>query len=137
MVFEPGVVTLRRENLVEVDYDEQPTPANRERRPNIYTPGAFYDPAAVDRAMGALEARHGADALRRARALARLLYEDNDARVVEKLIALENRHGRAVLAEAARLLGQKKPDNPKRQYAYFAGVARGLAGGAGADGNAP
>ncbi|MBK9057114.1 MAG: hypothetical protein IPL82_04650 [Elusimicrobia bacterium] len=132
-----GVVTLRRENLVEVDYDEQPTPANRERRPNIYTPGAFYDPAAVDRAMGALEARHGADALRRARALARLLYEDNDARVVEKLIALENRHGRAVLAEAARLLGQKKPDNPKRQYAYFAGVARGLAGGAGADGNAP
>jgi len=132
-----GVVTLRRENLVDVDYDEQPTPANRERRPNIYTPGAFYDPAAVDRAMGALEARHGADALRRARALARLLYEDNDARVVEKLIALENRHGRAVLAEAARLLGQKKPDNPKRQYAYFAGVARGLAGGAGADGNAP
>jgi hypothetical protein len=64
----------------------------------------------------------------RARALARLLYEDNDPRVVEKLIDLETRHGRAVLAEAARLLGRKKPDNPKRSYPYFAGVARGLAG---------
>ncbi|MBL0360009.1 MAG: hypothetical protein IPP70_02920 [Elusimicrobia bacterium] len=132
-----GVVTLRRENLVDVDYDDQPTATDRQRRPSVYTPGAFYDPAAMDRVMGELETRHGADALRRARALARMLYEDNDPRVVEKLIALENRHGRAVMAEAARLLGQKKPDNPKRQYAYFAGVARGLAGGAGADGNAP
>lgn len=132
-----GVVTLRRENLVEVDYDDQPTATDRQRRPSIYTPGGFYDPAERDRAMGALEARHGADALRRARALARLLYEDNDARVVEKLIELENRHGRAVLAEAARLLGQKKPDNPKRRYAYFVGVARGLAGRAGIDGGAP
>lgn len=123
-----GVMTLRRENLVEVDYDEQPTPADRERRPNIYTPGAFVDPAARERAIEKLESRGGAEALGRARALARLLYEDNDPRVVEKLIDLETRHGRAVLAEAARLLGQKKPDNPKRRYAYFSGIVRGLAG---------
>jgi hypothetical protein len=75
--------------------------------------------------------------VKRARALARLLYEDNDARVVEKLIDLENRHGRAVVAEAARLLGRKKPDNPKRRYPYFAGLVRGLAGRAGTDGSAP
>jgi hypothetical protein len=123
-----GVVALRRENLVEVDYDEQPTPRDRERRPNIYTPGAFVDPAERERDIQQLESRYGAAAVKRARALARLLYEDNDPRVMEKLIDLETRHGRAAVAGAARLLGRKKPDNPKRSYPYFAGVARGLAG---------
>lgn len=123
-----GVVALRRENLVEVDYDDQPTIADPRRRPNIYTPGAFVDPTERERDIRRMESRYGAEAVKRARALARLLYEDNDPRVVEKLIDLETHHGRAVLAEAARLLGRKKPDNPKRSYPYFAGVARGLAG---------
>ena len=33
MVFEAGVVTLRRGNLVEADYDDQPTATDRQRRP--------------------------------------------------------------------------------------------------------
>jgi hypothetical protein len=123
-----GSVDLRRHNLLEVDYDDQPTPDRPQRRPNAYRPGPFYDPAALEERFRVLGEKHGPEALARARKRAHLLYEDADAGTVERLILLENRYGREVLERAAALLGRQQPDNPKRNIAYLAGVARGLAG---------
>lgn len=132
-----GSVDLRRHNLLEVDYDEQPTPDRPQRRPNAYRPSPFYDPAALEERFRALGEKHGLEALARARRRARFLYEDADAHTVERLILLENRYGREVLERAAALLGRQQPDNPKRNISYLAGVARGLAGRPASDDPAP
>ncbi len=123
-----GVVELRRANLVEVEYDDQPTPADPHRHANTYTPAPFYAPEDLQKRFQALEKQYGAPALARARAVAQLLYEDSDATIVEKSIALETRYGREIMDQALHLLGKKNPDNPKRRFGYLVGVVQGLAG---------
>jgi hypothetical protein len=123
-----GSVELRRLNLLEVDYDDAPTPEDPRRRPNIYWPEPFYDPADVEARWRALEKAHGAEALARGRRVARLVYQDNDPQLVEKAMELEKTYGRAVMEEALHLLGKKHPDNPKRNFRYLVGLVRGLAG---------
>jgi len=122
-----GVVELRRQNLLEVEYDTQPTPEDPTRHANIYTPAPFYNPADLEKRLHTLQTRHGLPALARAQSVAHLLYEDADTAIIEKLILLEFRYGRPTMAQAVHLLGQKKPDNPKRTFAYLVGLLQALA----------
>lgn len=123
-----GVVELRRHNLLEVQYDAQPTPADPARLANQYLPGPLYDPAENQKRLDRLAQAQGKAAVARARAIAEMLYEDNDVGMVEQLIDLEKQYGEKTVGEAAKLLGEKRPDNPKRNFGYLIGTVRGMAG---------
>jgi hypothetical protein len=121
-----GAVTLRRMDLLEVEHSEIPLDGGP-RKPNVYLLNPFYDPAERAARLEALRERHGEAAVGRARKWAALVYEDEDAGLAEKLAELEARHGPAVVAEAGRVLGQKSPNNPKRNGNYLVGTIEGVA----------
>lgn len=121
-----GVMELRRQNLVEVEYAPLPGPGEGPRPPALYTPNALYDPADWEEKRADLEAKHGGEKLKRAQAVAALVYEDRDLNGIEELMDLETRLGREAVRRAAAILGAKNPDNPKRSMAYLLGTARAM-----------
>jgi hypothetical protein len=122
-----GLMDLRRQNLIEVDYDEQPSPENPRRRPSVYWASPLYDPAVLAKRLETLRKRDGA-AFARAAKTAHLLYEDSNAEILEKLMELEAHYGRDAMAEAVAFLRRMNPDNPKRTFGYLVGVIQGLSG---------
>jgi hypothetical protein len=113
-----GTVDLRRANLLDVEYDELLEKPDH-RRPNIYTPLAFYDPKQLDSKWSGLESRFGKEVTGRARDYAALVYKDSDWRAVEQFISLEQRYGREKVEAAAEIIKAKSPDNPRRTVGYF------------------
>jgi hypothetical protein len=58
--------------------------------------------------------------------MAALVYEDWDVRGLQTLIELEDQLGRERIAAAEKILGAKRPDNPKRSLGYLIRTLRGL-----------
>jgi cardiolipin synthase len=121
-----GLMELRRQNLVEVEYSSLPGPNEGPRAPTVYTPNALYDPAAWEAKRAALAAKHGEETLKRAEAVAALVFEDKDLNGIEELVELETRLGPRVIQRAAAILGAKSTDNPRRSMAYLLGTVRKL-----------
>jgi hypothetical protein len=115
---------LRRANLLEVEHDEL-TKHGGVRAPNVYTPRDLYDPATLSAAWADLRGRFGEEKLARARRCAALVYEDSDVDVVERLIHLEESHGREKVEEAYQYIALKHPSNPRRTAAYFFATIQG------------
>jgi hypothetical protein len=123
--FSEGSTGLRRKNLLEAEltaFTERPVP----RLPTLYTLNTLYDPADLDKKMAELNTKYGAEKFDRARKAAALVFEDCDVDGIKELIDLETRYGRARVAEAVRLLGEKNPDNPHRTMGYLIGTIRNL-----------
>jgi hypothetical protein len=120
-----GIVELRRANLLDVEYDSLPEKPDH-RRPNIYTPLAFYDPLLLDKKWAALEVAYGKEKTGRARQWAALVYKDCDFRAVEQFIGLEQRYGREKVEKAASIISLKAADNPRRSVGYFVGTVESL-----------
>ena len=116
---ESGTTSLRRANLVDVTYDSLPIQHDGQRRPNIYTPLALYDPGLLDKKWKELEGTYGKEKTGRARSYAVLVYKDCDAGAVEAFIVLEEKYGRDKMDQAAKIIGLKAPDNPRRSVGYF------------------
>jgi HKD family nuclease len=114
-----GTVELRRANLLDVEYAGLPGPGGLARRPNIYTPLAFYDPAQLEEKWKELGAHYGQDAVLRARDCVRLVYKDCDWRAVQQFIDLEMKYGKDKVEQAKAIIAQKSEDNPKRTVGYF------------------
>jgi hypothetical protein len=123
---ESGTTSLRRANLVDVAYDSLPEHPNGQRHPNIYTPLALYDPGLLDTKWKELEGNYGKEKTARGRRLASLVYKDCDAGAVEKFILLEEKYGRDRMDQAAKIIGLKAPDNPRRSVGYFVGIVSTL-----------
>lgn len=123
-----GVTELRRKNVVEVEYDPVGwTGPLDPRRPNVYFLNPLPDFEAAERRLSELEKRFGVEKVARARKAAALVYEDGDVDGVQKLIALEERFGRDRIAAAEKILGAKRPDNPKRSLGYLIRTVQELA----------
>ena len=122
----PAVTELRRADLLEVRYGPNPLAPGDKRDPSVYSTNSLYDPAALEGAFKRLEARHGAEKVRRARDWAALVYEDSDLDAVKELVRLEGLHGARRIEEAAGIIGKKSPSNPKRNMGYFIGTIKGL-----------
>lgn len=125
-----GITALRRADLLEVEHSEIALDGGP-RFPNTYRLRAFYDPAERRGRLAALEEGHGAAAVKRARKIAALVYEDGDVDLVETLVALEERYGRELVGRAAAVLGEKSVSNPKRNGAYLIGTVRRMGDGGG------
>jgi hypothetical protein len=120
-----GATELRRRGLIEANYSSLPPPGAGPRAPTLYVPNALHDPAEVDRALAELAARHG-DAAARAREWAAMVYEDDNLAGIKELIRLESEVGVERVRRAARIVGGKSPDNPRRTMAYLLGTIRGM-----------
>lgn len=119
-----GVTELRRQNLLEVEYGPLGKNGPHNRPPNIYTPNPFYDFVRNQNRLRDLTARVGADAVARAQSTASLIYEDNDLDILEELIELESRYGRARMDHALAVLSRMNVDNPKRNFPYLKGIVQ-------------
>lgn len=121
-----GIMDLRRQNLLEVDYAPFASNPVLPRRPNIYTPNPLYDPEDLDKKRGDLKMKHGLDKFARAQSAAAVVYEDSDINGLKELIELETEYGQAKIGAAVELVGQKNPDNPARTLGYLIGTIRNL-----------
>lgn len=117
-----AVTALRRANLFEVRYDENPLNPEDDRAPSIYLTNPLYDPAELESALRKLEEIHGPDRLKRARTWASLVYDDSNLGGIEDLIESEYRWGGERIKRAAAIMELKSPSNPKRNLGYFLAV---------------
>ena len=121
-----GTQTLRRKNLIDVEYFELPQDKNEQRKPNVYMPLPLYDPAALESAWQKMETKYGKEKTDRGRKYAGLVFKDCDPVAVEKLIALEKQFGLDKMEKAAKIVGAMTAYNPKRSLEYFFGIVRKL-----------
>jgi hypothetical protein len=121
-----GVTDLRRQNLVEVEYDGAGPQGPGDRAPNIYTPNPLYDPKELDQSLDDLKIRYGAAKLERAQRAAALVYEDCYLHGITQLIELEGQYGQERIERASKIVGAKSPDNPKRTIGYLIATIRSL-----------
>ncbi|MBL0059062.1 MAG: hypothetical protein IPP35_08125 [Elusimicrobia bacterium] len=121
-----GVTDLRRNNLLEVEYDEAGLNGPGDRAPNIYTLNPLYDPKELDRSLADLRNRYGAAKVERAQKAASLVYEDCYFLGIQRLVELEDRYGPERIQRAMEMVGAKSPDNPKRTMGYLIATIRGL-----------
>ena len=54
------------------------------------------------------------------------MYKDSDAGAVEKFILVEEKYGIARMEQAAKIIGLKAPDNPRRSVGYFVRIVETL-----------
>ncbi len=121
-----GTVELRRANLLDVEFDSLAEEPNDSRKPNIYTPLAFYNPLLLNKKWAELEIEFGMEKTNRARQWAALVYKDCDWRAVEHFIRLEQRYGLEKLEKAAAIIAKKAADNPRRCVGYFINTVMSL-----------
>jgi hypothetical protein len=108
-----GVTDLRRQNLVEVEYDGAGPQGPGDRAPNIYTPNPLYDPKELDQSLDDLKIRYGAAKLERAQRAAALVYEDCYLHGITQLIELEGQYGQERIERASKIVGRKARTIPK------------------------
>lgn len=109
---------------MEVEYGPLTKNGAHDRPPNIYSPNPLYDLVIKEDRRETLVARVGPEAVARAEKAARLIYEDNDLAILEELVDLESRYGRARMDHALAVLGRMNVDNPKRNFPYLKGIVQ-------------
>jgi hypothetical protein len=113
-----GTMELKRMDLLEVE--NAPLPVLGEaRRPNEYTANPFYDFAERQARRNRLAEKYGRDKVDRAARIASDFYEDWDMDAIKALVLLENEFGPDKVSRAVQRVGDKRPDNPKRNIAYL------------------
>ena len=120
-------MTLRKMDLVEVQYDEIGQEGNPARHANIYTPNALYDQEERKAQFDELQKIYGKDKLEKAREYAKVVYEDNSYSGVKTLLELEKEYGQEIVQKAVDVVSLKNPDNPKRSMGYLISTIKGMA----------
>ncbi|MDD5347331.1 MAG: phospholipase D-like domain-containing protein [Candidatus Omnitrophica bacterium] len=118
-----GMQELRRWNLIDVEY-----PALGAGMAKSYKVLGLYDPARLEQEWQRMEERWGAKRLKQARKFAAVVFEENDAAVVEEVIQAMDRMGEKKVAGAFGVVAKKSVDNPKRNYRYVRGVMERMQG---------
>ncbi|MBI3251695.1 MAG: hypothetical protein HYZ52_00020, partial [Candidatus Omnitrophica bacterium] len=122
-----GTRQLRELNLLDVKYGELEGKNYTQRDANEYTPGQIYNPDDLSKELKALEQKHGKDKLDRAKQAAAIVFEENNPKTILALIELEDKYGQAAVAEAAKKIAEKNPDNPKRSAGYLINTIKSIA----------
>ncbi len=117
-VINKGMGELRRENLLEVRYDELSGKPYDERRPKMYKILKLYDPKVREAQLGAIEGKHGKEAFTKARKYAEIVFEENNPEVIEDIILKTKQYGEKEIKRVFDAVSQKNIDNPKRTYIY-------------------
>jgi hypothetical protein len=123
-VINKGMGELRRQQLLEVRYDELGNKPYDTRRPKKYKLLALYDLSQRAAELGRVEAKYGAKEYARARKFAGIVFEENDPGVIEEIIMLVREQGVKKVSWAFGEVGRKNIDNPKRSFVYVLGMLK-------------
>ncbi len=118
-VVSKGMGELRRENLLEVRYDELSGKPYDERRPKMYKILKLYDPKVREAQIKAIEEKYGKEAFAKARKYSEIVFEENNPAVIEDIILKTKQYGEQEIKRVFDIVSQKNIDNPKRNYLYF------------------
>jgi len=121
-----GNQTLRKLNLLDIQYSELEDLKFSQRQPNTYTLQELYNPEDLKKNLSKLEQKHGQQKLDRAVKTASLVFEENNLKTIQSLIDLEDQYGEAAIQEAAKKIAQKNPDNPKRSAGYLINTIKNI-----------
>ncbi len=125
-VIHKGMGELRRNNLLEVKYDQMSGKPYEERTPKMYKLLKLYDPKEQELKLKAIEDQYGKDSYSKARKYAEMVFEENNPKVIEDIILKTKQYGEQKVKKAFDLIGQKNIDNPKRSYGYVVGILENM-----------
>lgn len=115
---------LRSLNLIDVAYD---TPKEGSYEPLLaksYKVLPLYDPGWLETEWDRLELSYGVKKLNKAKEYAKIVFKENDPKVVEEIIALMDSLGEEQVKKAFAIVGKKRISNSKRCYAYVKGILK-------------
>ena len=69
-----------------------------------------------------LSERYGEANVQKAREYAKVVFKENDPEAIETLLKLTTDYGEEAVKKAVRIVSKKRPDNPKRSFAYLKGI---------------
>lgn len=119
-----GMQELRRQNLIDVAYDELGQNPSKGRLAKSYKVLPLYDPKDLEKEWDGLNLKYGEDKVRSARKFAEIVFEENAPEIVEDIIKETDRVGIDKVNKAFDIVAKKNIDNPKRCYQYVKGVLR-------------
>lgn len=121
-----GMQELRRQNIIDMKYSDlnEKEPANR--LATSYKVLNLYDPAWLEAEWDRIKMLYGPDNLKKARAFAGIVFEENDPKIIEDIIKSINTHGEIQVKKAFDIVAMKRVDNPKRCYLYVKGIVEKL-----------
>lgn len=117
-----GMQELRRLNIIDVAYPPFDKKDPSGRLAKSYKLLNLYDPAWLEAEWDRLEMLYGPDILKKARAFAGIVFEENDPEIIEDIIKSINTHGERQVKKAFDIAAKKRVDNPKRCYFYVRGI---------------
>ena len=118
-----GMMSLRRYNIIEVEYGEIGG-GYKERAPTETRYLGLYDMKELEGVLERLEDVYGKDLVKEAREYASIVYKGYDATSIEDVIELMGIYGREKVRDAFRVVEMKAPDNPKRRFGYVVGILK-------------
>jgi len=121
-----GNQSLRKLNLLDIEYGELEDLKFGKREANTYTLAEFYNPEDLKKNLSQLAQRHGQEKLNRAVKTASLVFEENNQKTIEALIDLEEKYGQPIIDEAAQKISEKSEDNPKRSAGYLINTIKAI-----------
>jgi len=117
-VINKGMGELRRNNLLEVKYDELSGKLYEQRRPKMYKILKLYDPKERQSRLKALEEKYDKVEYSKARKYAEIVFEENNPEVIEDIVLKTKEYGAKEIKRAFGEVARKNIDNPKRTYLY-------------------
>ena len=118
---------LKRLNLLDIEYSQFKNQKFSQRRPNIYTPKALYDPKDLQEKLRDIAVRYGQDKFQKAVNIAKIVFEENNLKTIQTLIELENQYGSEIIEKAVKVISEKSIDNPKRSAGYLINTIKSMA----------
>ena len=118
-VIHKGMGELRRNNLLEVKYDELSGKPYEDRRPKMYKLLKLYDPKERKSRLKGIEEKYGKERYARARKYAEIVFEEKNPEVIEDIILKMKEYGDKEVERAFGEISRKSIDNPKRTYLYL------------------
>jgi len=88
----------------------------------------LYDPEWLETEWDRLELSYGEKKLNKARGYAKIVFKENDPKVVEEIIMLMDSLGEEQVKRAFAIVEKKSVGNSKRCYAYVKGILKNWQG---------
>jgi hypothetical protein len=123
-----GMKGLRRLNIIDIEYPQYPEGGGfEERDPTRFTLLGLYSPQILEKEKERLAKLYGRERFAGAQKYAGMVFKGNDIQVIEDIIKKIEEYGLDEVDTAFKIVAEKVPDNPKRNYKYVVGILQGEA----------
>ena len=119
-----GMGELRSLNLIDVVYDSPKGDSYGSLLAKSYKILPLYDPERLEAEWDRIEVAYSSKELKQAREYAKIVFKENDPKVVEEIITMTNFLGKEPIKKAFAIVAKKRVDNSKRCYAYVKGILK-------------